>query len=287
MVFRNIIKEDIEEHFYISEISDDKSQVVTINYLDIINDYTLEEIENQKKNVIRNIRLGKIIGRESEDISEIIDIIKEIKDPKILMGEEYKDMGSSPTLRTFQIFLTEKEVITSPLSSDFNYNKDIYTQIYNKINLIIEEVLVNEYLKLSYINDVKNKHFFGKDPIICDNDPTIILSKINLACNAIQYNNRKELGNMLIINPTLYKRYKSYFLKLNLQIFLSKFIDINKILVTLNSSGVEFFRLIYSFKEAEIIDPSFERSKKFRLDYGYEKTSISAEDNCVLIDIKD
>ena len=293
MVFKNIIRTDIEDHFYISEITDDKNQVVTINYLDINHDYTLEEIENHKKGIMRGLRLSKIMGEYTEDLSRKLAMIKEIKDPKILpkylKDNEDNALHSflSPTVRKFNIFLTKKIVIEKELSNNFDHNKNIYTEVYNKINSIIEEVLVKEYLYLSYLNNIKIKYFLDTKPIICDDDPNVILSKINLAFNYIFNNNKKEMGNMLIMNPNLYNRFKNHFLKLNIRIFLSDYIGDDKIIATLNSKGIEFFRMIYSFKEVEVADPtSFGRIKKFRLDYGYERTSISPEDNCILIDIR-
>lgn len=288
MIFKSIIKSDLEEHFYISELSDDKNQVANINYMDISHDYTLDDIENHKKGIIRGVRLSKIMGKEDsiDNVDSIIDIIMKIKDPKILpryINSDYQNF--SPTLRTFQIFLTEKmKFEISP--SGFDHTKSLYTNIYNQINSTLEELLVNKYLELSYINNVKNKYFFGTESIVCDNDPTLILSKINLGLNKILKSNRKELGNMIIINPSLYNRYKSYFLKLNIQVFISIYIPENKIICTLNSKGIEFFRLIYSLKESDIVDDGFKTYKRIRLDYGYNETSISPEDNCVLIDIK-
>jgi hypothetical protein len=293
LVFRDIIRKDLNDNFYIYELNDDNGQVATINYMDLNFDFDEDKINNFKKSVIREIRLGKIIDGDGDDkernISYEIDLINKIQDPKILHVKREDDDGEdmsmlTPKLRTFNIFLTEKKSI----SKEVPYNTEdrkIYKEVYGEINNTIEEILISEYLELSRINQLKNKHFFDYPPINIKNDGMVILSKINAAFQKISIDNRKTQGNLLIMNPKLYSRHKVHFMKLRCNIFLSDFMSHDKIIATLNSDGVEFFRLVYSFKSIKSVNEKLKEIVKFRLDYGYEKTSISPEDNCILINI--
>lgn len=286
MIF-NVIKDSLLDNFYFSELDDNER--LTINYMDIFEFDSLNIMSDLKKNVIRELRLSKLL--DGENIDDKINLINEIEDPSIVLSKRSKSLGIGVDMENTSISVGNYDVdIDDKIVMDYEIINDdknrIYSDVFEKVNDKMEEMVVSDYLKLSKINRVKMEQFDLISPMIVESNTTKILAKINTACSYIQKGNRKEVGNLVIINPIDYNKMKSSLDLLRVNIFQSMFMPRNEILVTIKSPGVEFHRVVYKMVTCEYTKPpNFSNNVKFEFSYGMGRTSIKPESNCVLISI--
>ncbi|CAG7581310.1 MAG: hypothetical protein SLAVMIC_00779 [uncultured marine phage] len=284
-----MIREELEKYFYVYET---ELEELDVQHFEYVMNFDEDKVEDFKKHVIRELRLSKIL--DGKDVEERVNVIKNLDDSSVIWqcnrrmewdGSEKPQWGNMDTedYRSVPSLQPMFHTHTVKLNNKFESENP------NDISDHLEEVLINKYRELALINRVKIDEFMRIEPFIVEStDEKRISAKITMAGNIISGNGRIGFGNLIIVNPVTYTKYKHIFENLEKRIFFeSKFVDQNEIIVSYNGGDElpqdNFHGVVKLYYREDSYEMPMVKKINHRVEYGTIKVSQSAENFCNII----